>query len=98
MVLAAKAKHGDSDLSPWHRRIQRSLLTFSSFTASRLEQYNCPQCPKRVLSGQTIAAQNQPLSAMVQKRTKCCDAANVRYVPKADSCTAANSISIRSRR
>src|ERR1039457_691964 len=42
MVLAAKAKHGDPDLAPWHRRIQRSLLTFSSFTASRLEQDNCP--------------------------------------------------------
>jgi hypothetical protein len=47
------------------------------------------QCRIWVISGQTIAGQNPPLSALVQKRTKCCGAANVRYVPQADSCTAA---------
>jgi hypothetical protein len=29
------------------------------------------------------------MSAVVQKQTNYCDAANVRYVPQADSCTAA---------
>src|ERR1017187_261048 len=42
------------------------------------------QCRSWVISGQTIASQNPRLSAVVRKRTKCCGAANVRYVPKAD--------------
>jgi len=39
------------------------------------------QCRSWVISGQTVAANNPPLSAVVRKRTKCCGAENVRYVP-----------------
>jgi hypothetical protein len=35
------------------------------------------------------------MSALVQKRTKCCGAANVRYVPLTTIRTAANSLGIR---
>ena len=69
MVLAAKAKHGDPDLAPWHRRIQRSLLTFSSFTASRLEQDNCPPMSEK---GPKRTNHRGPKSTVV------------RYGPKAD--------------
>jgi hypothetical protein len=42
------------------------------------------QCRSWVKSGQTVAGQIPPLSAIVRKRTKYCGAANVRFVPKAD--------------
>jgi hypothetical protein len=41
------------------------------------------QCRSWVISGQTSASRKRPLSALVRKRTKCCGAANVRYVPLA---------------
>jgi hypothetical protein len=63
MVLAAKAKHGDPDLAPWHRRIQRSLLTFSSFTASRLEQDNCPPMSEK---GHSLPSHLAPVPANVR--------------------------------
>jgi hypothetical protein len=48
------------------------------------------QCPLWVKSGQTVAGQIPPLSAIVRKRTKYCGAANVRFVPEADKRTSGN--------
>jgi hypothetical protein len=49
------------------------------------------------LADKRSRAKIPPLSALVQKQTNFRDAAIVRFVPKADSCTAANSTATRSR-
>jgi hypothetical protein len=59
----------------FHRRCIGPTGSIKTFAAVH------SRCPLRVISGQTLAGQNPPLSALVQKRPNCCSAAIVRYVP-----------------
>jgi hypothetical protein len=69
-------------------RTDEELWKFARAPGWRLDLYQLHishrQCPLWVISGQTVAGQNPRLSALVQKRTNCCSAAIVRFVPIGD--------------